>query len=103
MGSLGTGVDVSDITYRNIYTWSSNQMYMIKSNGGSGNVENVLLENFIGKNSFTNYLSRSTNRYRSRQRLLPRHRRRLEQHEQSLRRRRPIDQRHSQELEGNRS
>ncbi|KAJ6032902.1 uncharacterized protein N7446_008805 [Penicillium canescens] len=48
MGSLGTDVDVSDITYRNIYTWSSNQMYMIKSNGGSGNVDNVLLENFIG-------------------------------------------------------
>ncbi|KAK9860120.1 hypothetical protein MYU51_010413 [Penicillium brevicompactum] len=48
MGSLGSDVDVSDITYRNIYTWNSNQMYMIKSNGGSGNVENVLLENFIG-------------------------------------------------------
>ncbi|KAJ6019920.1 hypothetical protein N7499_003779 [Penicillium canescens] len=48
MGSLGTDVDVSDITYRNIYTWSSNQMYMIKSNGGSGSIDNVLLENFIG-------------------------------------------------------
>ncbi|CAG7986486.1 unnamed protein product [Penicillium salamii] len=53
MGSLGSDVDVSDITYRNIYTWKSNQMYMIKSNGGSGNVENVLLENFIGKYSPT--------------------------------------------------
>ena len=49
MGSLSTDVDISDITYRNIYTWKSNQMYMIKSNGGSGNVENLLLENFIGK------------------------------------------------------
>ncbi|CAG8084822.1 unnamed protein product [Penicillium olsonii] len=48
MGSLSTDVDISDITYRNVYTWNSNQMYMIKSNGGSGNVENVLLENFIG-------------------------------------------------------
>ncbi|KAJ5109423.1 hypothetical protein N7456_006098 [Penicillium angulare] len=48
MGSLSTGVNISDITYRNIYTWSSNQMYMIKSNGGDGSVSNVLLENFIG-------------------------------------------------------
>lgn len=48
MGSLGAGVDVSDITYRNVYTWSSNQMYMVKSNGGSGTVSNVLFENFIG-------------------------------------------------------
>ena len=48
MGSLGTGTNVSDITYKNVYTWSSNQMYMIKSNGGSGTVSNVVLENFIG-------------------------------------------------------
>ncbi|KXT01866.1 hypothetical protein AC578_2163 [Pseudocercospora eumusae] len=48
MGSLGEDVDVSNITYRNVYTWSSNQMYMIKSNGGSGTVSGVLLENFIG-------------------------------------------------------
>ncbi|KAJ5175594.1 Rhamnogalacturonase A [Penicillium canariense] len=48
MGSLGTDVDISDVTYRNVYTWSSNQMYMIKSNGGSGSVSNVVLENFIG-------------------------------------------------------
>ncbi|CRL18680.1 Glycoside hydrolase, family 28 [Penicillium camemberti] len=48
MGSLGTDVDISDITYRNVYTWNSNQMYMVKSNGGSGNVENLILENFIG-------------------------------------------------------
>ena len=54
MGSLSTGTNISDITYRNIYTWTSNQMYMIKSNGGDGNVDNVLLENFIGKN----YISR---------------------------------------------
>lgn len=54
MGSLSTGVNISDITYRNIYTWSSNQMYMIKSNGGSGSISNVLLENFIGMNMTPN-------------------------------------------------
>lgn len=48
MGSLGAGVNVSDVTYRNVYTWSSNQMYMIKSNGGSGTVSNILLDTFIG-------------------------------------------------------
>lgn len=49
MGSFGSDTNVSDITYRNIYTWSSNNMMLIKSNGGSGFVENVLLENFIGE------------------------------------------------------
>ncbi|KAI5364946.1 Putative glycoside hydrolase, family 28, pectin lyase/virulence factor [Septoria linicola] len=48
MGSLGADTDISNITYRNIYTYNSNQEYMIKSNGGSGSVSNVLLENFIG-------------------------------------------------------
>lgn len=48
MGSLGTDTDISDIVYRNVYTWKSNQMYMIKSNGGSGTVSNLVLENFIG-------------------------------------------------------
>ena len=48
MGSLGTGTPISEITYRNVYTWYANQMYMIKSNGGSGTVSNVLLDNFIG-------------------------------------------------------
>ncbi|CAD0112211.1 unnamed protein product [Aureobasidium uvarum] len=48
MGSFGTDTAVSNITYRNIYTWSSNQMFMLKSNGGSGSVSNVVLENFIG-------------------------------------------------------
>ena len=49
MGSFGTGTEVSDIIYRNIYTWNSNNMMLIKSNGGSGYIENVVLENFIGK------------------------------------------------------
>ncbi|EDP51794.1 hypothetical protein KXX16_004476 [Aspergillus fumigatus] len=48
MGSLGADTDISDITYKNIYTWNSNQMMMIKSNGGSGTVSNVVFENFIG-------------------------------------------------------
>lgn len=48
MGSLGADTDISDIVYRNIYTWKSNQMYMIKSNGGSGTVSNAVFENFIG-------------------------------------------------------
>ncbi|KAK1150045.1 hypothetical protein N8T08_003603 [Aspergillus melleus] len=48
MGSLGSDTNISDIHYRNIYTWHSNQMFMIKSNGGSGSVSNLLLENFIG-------------------------------------------------------
>ncbi|OJZ91211.1 glycoside hydrolase family 28 protein [Aspergillus luchuensis CBS 106.47] len=48
IGSLGSGANVSNIVYRNVYTWDSNQMMMIKSNGGSGDVSNVVLENFIG-------------------------------------------------------
>jgi len=28
MGSLGSDTNISDITYQNVYTWSSNQMYM---------------------------------------------------------------------------
>jgi hypothetical protein len=48
MGSLGTDTEISDIVYRNVYTWKSNQMYMVKSNGGSGTVSNLVLENFIG-------------------------------------------------------
>lgn len=48
MGSLGSDTNISDITYRNVYTWKSNQMFMVKSNGGSGSVSNLLLENFIG-------------------------------------------------------
>ncbi|KAF2024540.1 rhamnogalacturonase [Setomelanomma holmii] len=48
MGSLGADTAISKIVYRNIYTWKSNQMMMIKSNGGSGYVEDVVFENFIG-------------------------------------------------------
>ncbi|ORY57786.1 RGase A [Pseudomassariella vexata] len=48
MGSLGANTQISNILYRNIYTVQSNQMYMIKSNGGSGTVKNCTFENFIG-------------------------------------------------------
>ena len=48
MGSLGAGVAVSNIVYKNVYSVNCNQMYMIKSNGGSGTVKNIVLENFIG-------------------------------------------------------
>lgn len=48
IGSLSTGTDISYVTYKNVYTWSSNQMMMIKSNGGNGTVSNVIFENFIG-------------------------------------------------------
>ncbi|OKL60948.1 putative rhamnogalacturonase B [Talaromyces atroroseus] len=48
IGSLALDTSISNIQYRNIYTWSSNQMMMIKSNEGSGTVENVVFENFIG-------------------------------------------------------
>ena len=48
MGSLGIGTAISQIRYKNVYTWRSNQMMMIKSHGGSGYVEDVVFENFIG-------------------------------------------------------
>ncbi|KAF4314156.1 hypothetical protein SLS57_007298 [Botryosphaeria dothidea] len=50
-GSLAEDTDISDIQYRNVYTYKSNQMMMIKSNGGSGSVSNVVFENFIGKSN----------------------------------------------------
>lgn len=48
LGSLGADTNITAVTYKNIYTWSSNQMMMIKSNGGSGTVSDVVFENFIG-------------------------------------------------------
>ncbi|MCJ1324566.1 hypothetical protein MMC10_001228 [Thelotrema lepadinum] len=48
MGSLSDGITISNIEYNRIYTWQSNQMYMIKSNGGSGTVKNCAFTNFIG-------------------------------------------------------
>ncbi|VUC26106.1 unnamed protein product [Clonostachys rosea] len=48
MGSLGTNVSVHDIEYRDSYTHHAHQMYLIKSNGGCGNVYNIAFHNFIG-------------------------------------------------------
>ncbi|EWZ79032.1 polygalacturonase [Fusarium oxysporum f. sp. lycopersici MN25] len=48
MGSLATDIDIHDIEYNNIYTQRSNQMYMFKSYGSSGTVNNVALKNFAG-------------------------------------------------------
>lgn len=48
MGSLGIDTAISTVTFRNIYTWKSNQMMLVKSNGGSGYTEDVVFENFIG-------------------------------------------------------
>ena len=48
IGSLGADTTISNILYRNVYTWSSNLMMMIKPNSGSGHLKNVLFENFIG-------------------------------------------------------
>ncbi|KAK4542302.1 hypothetical protein LTR36_006955 [Oleoguttula mirabilis] len=58
MGSLNAGTNISKIQYSNVYTVNSNQMYMFKSNGGSGFVSDVLLENFIGhKNAYSLYIN----------------------------------------------
>jgi rhamnogalacturonan hydrolase len=48
IGSLSTGTDISNVVYSKVYTISSNQMMMIKSNGGSGSVKNVQFNDFIG-------------------------------------------------------
>ena len=49
IGSLGTGTAIENILYRNVYTNGGNQIFMIKSNGGSGYVRNVLFQNFIAR------------------------------------------------------
>ncbi|TDL19262.1 rhamnogalacturonase-like protein [Rickenella mellea] len=49
IGSLGSNTKVENITYRDVYTNGGNQMFMIKSNGGSGYVRNVLFRNFLGR------------------------------------------------------
>ncbi|KAF7974786.1 hypothetical protein HWV62_11271 [Athelia sp. TMB] len=47
IGSLGEGTAIENIVYRNVYTNGGNQIFMIKSNGGSGYVTNVLFQNFL--------------------------------------------------------
>ncbi|KAH8104352.1 rhamnogalacturonan-hydrolase [Phellopilus nigrolimitatus] len=49
IGSLGTETAIEDVLYRNVYTNGGNQMFLIKSNGGSGYLRNVLLQNFIAR------------------------------------------------------
>ncbi|ESZ92426.1 rhamnogalacturonan hydrolase [Sclerotinia borealis F-4128] len=51
MGSLGADTAISNIIYNNVYTYGSNQMYMIKSNGGSGTVSDCQFNNFIGRSN----------------------------------------------------
>jgi rhamnogalacturonan hydrolase len=53
IGSLGTGTDISNIIYDKVYSVNSNQMMMIKSNGGDGTVKDCVFRNFIGhKNAY---------------------------------------------------
>lgn len=48
IGSLSTNTAISHVIYQKIYTVNSNQMMMIKSNGGSGYVNDVQFTDFIG-------------------------------------------------------
>ncbi|KAI9650728.1 hypothetical protein NHQ30_000752 [Ciborinia camelliae] len=58
MGSLGADTAISNIIYNNVYTYGSNEMYMIKSNGGSGTVSNCQFNNFIGhSNAYSLYIN----------------------------------------------
>ncbi|KAK4446313.1 pectin lyase fold/virulence factor [Podospora aff. communis PSN243] len=54
IGSLGTDTNITRVTYQNIYTHHSNQMLMIKSNGGNGFFNDALFTNFTGhSNAYT--------------------------------------------------
>jgi rhamnogalacturonan hydrolase len=54
IGSLGVDTDIHHIEYNHVYTQNSNQMLMIKSNGGSGSVYSCSFNNFIGhSNAYT--------------------------------------------------
>jgi rhamnogalacturonan hydrolase len=47
-------LDIHHIEYNHVYTQRSNQMLMIKSNGGNGSVYNCSFNNFIGhSNAYT--------------------------------------------------
>lgn len=39
-------MNIKNIVYRNVYTNGGNQAMMLKSNGGSGTVSNILLDQF---------------------------------------------------------
>ncbi|KZT65507.1 glycoside hydrolase family 28 protein [Daedalea quercina L-15889] len=51
MGSLSVNTSITDILYRYVYTVGGNQAYMIKGNGGSGTVSNVVFESFISRDT----------------------------------------------------
>lgn len=51
IGSLGAGTAIENILYRNVYTNGGNQIFMIKSWGGSGYLRNVYLQNFLSHNT----------------------------------------------------
>ncbi|KAJ9133869.1 Rhamnogalacturonase A [Pleurostoma richardsiae] len=54
IGSLGADTSISDVIYNHVYTQNSNQMLMIKSNGGSGELSNAQFNNFMGhSNAYT--------------------------------------------------
>ncbi|RDW66715.1 rhamnogalacturonase A [Coleophoma crateriformis] len=54
IGSLGADTDIHHVTYNHIYTQESNQMMMIKSNGGSGSLYSCQFNNFMGhSNAYT--------------------------------------------------
>lgn len=45
---------ISNIEYNHVYSQNCNQMFMIKSNGGSGYLENAVFNNFMGHtNAYT--------------------------------------------------
>lgn len=45
------GLSLIRAIYSYVYTVGGNQAYMIKGNGGSGTVSNVLFENFISRDT----------------------------------------------------
>lgn len=49
IGSLSTGTDISDITYRHIYANNADPCF-IKSNGGTGTVQNVAWDTVTVRN-----------------------------------------------------
>lgn len=51
IGSLGADTAIQDVLYRNVYTNGGNQIFMIKSWGGSGYLRNVYLQNFLSHNT----------------------------------------------------
>ncbi|EJD02519.1 rhamnogalacturonan-hydrolase [Fomitiporia mediterranea MF3/22] len=51
IGSLGADTTIENILYRNVYTNGGNQIFLIKSWGGSGYLKNVYLQNFLSLNT----------------------------------------------------